>query len=1047
MLVSSMIQKAQFVPTHIPCSLFSPTGLSLIFFIEFTKYLEMKLVEKTVTLAVLLEMRSSVFGGSGGGKGRSVDRYHLLLLAFLRVTDAINMKTKTISDTERYLDVIRMLAQFSFSQALQLITDRRCMVLLPTLIRRWNLKRVFSKWRNFARSTTRKLVHIINPSDPLLKSNQSIFAHDQPNLRENDNFERLNFNNFYNSVNECKFNNGIPENRDKNRRSIMLGQLQEDGIPFNSLNFDQDDRFIKKNIDNYKNDPQSELRNLFNQLILQETTDPSHKSRAPIPRIDCEHNANYDFSSWTTDGKNNNFQHLYSDREDAQTLDRFYITSISPERDRKLEAMLASILIRKQTHLMIVSLSTWRSFLPLKHRLGNYNGLLKMQMINTLAPDDFESAKMAIREWRSMTCLKKHRKQCGSTIRRGSRRVRFDLSTTNQFNKEQQNMNENDSYLNFEKQRLKESFNAWKMRSSHWRDAPRVAILYDGIRLVKPTLLHWMGRSAHESFSSDRANGIYRNSVLTRVIDRWRSRHLYYSVRKRLFSHWRSIASFSRQTSTQSTLFHFKKLAAKSLRALRLRLQRKASLERILVHFKRKKEKRLVTFTMAVWTGMRRWIVRNSEKVQLLRAAKDAKGCMHLWRKWREMRQAADSVYKANLLRNSIDMWIYLLRDTLEQRNLAYNSLLVWRRVLKMRIALSSFYGSQYYGSRASSYPISHLPNLCQNLNHLGLENSKNSSGAIHGSRSMVCIAEKSIMILLMGHWRHFAALSRNAELLQVSKEKAIKLKIIRGWRADVSLTFYRSMQPKRTLLITINKMRNLAQIKRIKRTKMETEAAEMAAKKDFTKYLARFGRWQQAFQSRKMEEHLCEQRLIDVKKRHKEMIFSCWKLGTARSMLSRCNDFKECRVRFRIWFQRMNQAVIERNQRVLQRVLWSWRSRYRASVVNDLIKGKRRRQKIRAWLSWRRMARIQRDSHQNSVEFIGFNSVRYYLQRWRTEASIRRASKSKRSVVDLTPMFSHPDETSLAKSFVQGTQVHPGSNLSSSTTGTIMMSVINQRL
>lgn len=65
--------------------------------------------------------KSSLFGGGVKGHGSLQSRHRLLLAALFKVLQALGGVEKAIGWTDRYLNLVHLLSNLSFSQALRLI--------------------------------------------------------------------------------------------------------------------------------------------------------------------------------------------------------------------------------------------------------------------------------------------------------------------------------------------------------------------------------------------------------------------------------------------------------------------------------------------------------------------------------------------------------------------------------------------------------------------------------------------------------------------------------------------------------------------------------------------------------------------------------------------------------------------------------------------------------------------------------------------------------------------------------------------------------------
>ncbi|PJF18238.1 hypothetical protein PSACC_01934 [Paramicrosporidium saccamoebae] len=185
--------------------------------------------------------------------------------------------------------------------------------------------------------------------------------------------------------------------------------------------------------------------------------------------------------------------------------------------------------------------------------------------------------------------------------------------------------------------------------------------------------------------------------------------------------------------------------------------------------------------------------------------------------------------------------------------------------------------------------------------------------------------------------------------------------------------------------------MRGLAGKRIASRRGIEGKLEEYAKGKEYICYYRGFERWQQAFQSKKMEEHLCTQNFVYYQHHQRLRTLQKWKLETTLKILLRLKDLKAKKEFFGGWHQSASLVCSSRETRKISRVFSHWRETYRASVARHVINGNNGKTRRLLFVSWRTRSRKQQDGHARSIEFIGNSNLRYYLQKWRMEAAVHR--------------------------------------------------------
>lgn len=209
----------------------------------------------------------------------------------------------------------------------------------------------------------------------------------------------------------------------------------------------------------------------------------------------------------------------------------------------------------------------------------------------------------------------------------------------------------------------------------------------------------------------------------------------------------------------------------------------------------------------------------------------------------------------------------------------------------------------------------------------------------------------------------------------------------------DTNVACYLRQKPWRVKKRTFRRLRQQATSSR--RDQLEGRLGEHLAGRRFIAYYKTFEHWQQLFQARKMEEHLCGQNLIYYQHRQKQLILRCWQLGGARRILQRLKGLRTRKRIFTSWRQDCSASAQARDQRLTGRLLDRWRRAYRESIVGGLRSQSDRKLTRLVLLHWRQQTGAQQRSHRKSIEFIGQSNVRYMLQKWRTEVALRQALRT----------------------------------------------------
>lgn len=317
----------------------------------------------------------------------------------------------------------------------------------------------------------------------------------------------------------------------------------------------------------------------------------------------------------------------------------------------------------------------WRYWARLRKVYHNYTGdkyqdftktsYLEAEIFGALSVNSMTSTRFLFREWRASSRLQ-------------SRRVSQIIKLK------------------------REIFFSWTARCSRWNNGERLAVMYDGIRKIRPILYHWLSSLATIQFSQEHASSHNRHRLLSRCIKKWQDIRSDSLHRNKFFGRWRSVTDFRCRNILQGADFCNTKILSSCLRKWRLRKNISRALEETAEKMRIRQKLQAFRLTLNVWREMCRWIFRNSEKVRVIRAAKDARACFQLWRTWGETRQAADSMYKASVLRHILGFWQSRLAVVHTNHVVRASTFEKWRRMLSTRNCIRQYY-SQKHSLGASS--------------------------------------------------------------------------------------------------------------------------------------------------------------------------------------------------------------------------------------------------------------------------------------------------------------------------------------------------------
>ena len=237
--------------------------------------------------------------------------------------------------------------------------------------------------------------------------------------------------------------------------------------------------------------------------------------------------------------------------------------------------------------------------------------------------------------------------------------------------------------------------------------------------------------------------------------------------------------------------------------------------------------------------------------------------------------------------------------------------------------------------------------------------------------------------------------MDRLVDWFQAQQSRSLKHDIIKSWRMHTNVVYYLRQKPWRTKRRILRRLRTHQQRAASQGQLLEALLGDHLQSRRYCALYRGFERWQQIFQARKMEEHLCAQNLACYHHQQKTAVLRSWKLLTAERMFVRYRGLQRRNQLFQGWHQNARLMVSSRRTRTLSRFLTRWRHSYRDAVADDLRRSSRRKTLRLSFAAWRTKCQKQRAAYSSSTEFISNSSLRYYLQRWRTELTVRRGNKS----------------------------------------------------
>lgn len=509
------------------------------------------------------------------------------------------------------------------------------------------------------------------------------------------------------------------------------------------------------------------------------------------------------------------------------------------------------------------------------------------------------------------------------------------------------------------------AFDGWRRRTEKRGNHYTIASLYDCTRNLRPALSIWHGLCQKTRQGRDAAIKFNLARLLGKSMEIWREKRTKLTRLNRFLGRWRGALEFKGRCQATAHEYLQRKLIVNKLLQWRQRTVIVTTLQASADKLIKKKFKDQAEIYFNVWHKMKTWINRSSEKMRTIRAARLAKNALNHWRMQLQTKQAAESLYRVGLVKKCWAVWTLKLWEAQEAKSTKSGVLENWRRIVAIRNAVKVYFKHQ--GVNNPCIEAHPWPDAC------------------------VRLQAQSIFNVL----RRRALLRRQLDFYTHKKNVGLQADIFKGWRLDANVVFYLKQKPWRSKRRILRKLRVLFGHKHEEHSKLHVALDEHLRGKQYVAFYRGFERWQQAFQSRKMEEHLCDQNVQYYYRRKRLLVLHNWQLLTALRILQRVKALNGKKQLFQAWKGSASFITGSRKKRLASRFMTRWRQNYREAVANQLVRETSRKLTRLTFISWRIHSKRQCDSHSRSIEFIGNSSLHYYLQRWRTETTAKRCNQN----------------------------------------------------
>lgn len=468
----------------------------------------------------------------------------------------------------------------------------------------------------------------------------------------------------------------------------------------------------------------------------------------------------------------------------------------------------------------------------------------------------------------------------------------------------------------------------WRRKTEKRRNHLIIASMYDNNRVIRPIFMTWLNLERTVRRDRDKINRFCRYRLLSKHWDIWEGKRRKAILLNKFIGKWRGNLEFQHRRLITSVNFHNQKCIVKRLNTMRTQVALMRSLNVRCSQVIKKKNREQIEFYLNVWRKMRTWIERNSEKMRTIRAARLAKNALYHWKRMVRVSSKAEVINKRNTLSLGLLTWRRRLEEKRVNDRSKRGCFSAWRHLAQTRRLLRDLQGQKCFT------PQFNLPDL---INRLKMQK-------------------------IFKEWKRRALLAKKADVYQNQKTLALKRNSLKSWRLDVNVTCLIKTKPwrlkRRMFYKILGSFRSIVSTRQIQYAKVE----DYVAGRNYICFYRAFERWQQAFQARKMEEHLCGQNLVYYQNQQRRYILRVWQLLAAERILEGCKSHARKKQLFSRWRNFARSAVDGCRNRLLSRTLTKWRHSYRDSVAKSLISQTNRRILRISFVSWR--TKVQRIHH-----------------------------------------------------------------------------------
>jgi hypothetical protein len=229
-------------------------------------------------------------------------------------------------------------------------------------------------------------------------------------------------------------------------------------------------------------------------------------------------------------------------------------------------------------------------------------------------------------------------------------------------------------------------------------------------------------------------------------------------------------------------------------------------------------------------------------------------------------------------------------------------------------------------------------------------------------------------------HWKHRSRKQRKLRTLQKEFIDSRNLKLFQRWQSEALLKSAHRREPciLKTFFLqkwkaSLNRLNEEEEARRIR-------LADYQVGREYISLYMAFKRWEQVFEVKKIEEHLCDQNLIVWDMREKEIYFKKLRFETLIRIFKKFGNQITRKEYFEKWQDYTKQEEEERVLLVSGRFFEQWRRQLEISRANKVARTFAKRKLERCFIKFKRVIKTQSQFNEWAKETYEVNLTKRYF-------------------------------------------------------------------